>query len=64
MCLASVYVKEADKEKLVADRVTRIQLNKETGEIQCVNLFGERVNVIGSLEYIDLQNARVNIVSK
>lgn len=64
MCLASVYFKEPDKEKLVTDKVTRVQIDPVTSEILCINLFGEKVRTVGRLELIDLQNARITIIPK
>lgn len=61
MCLASVFTKSDGKEKLVADKVIRILIDKHTGEILCVNLFGERVMLPGKLECIDFQNSCVKI---
>ena len=60
MCLASVYYHDSTGDKLIDDKVAVLKPGADNS-FSCVNLFGERTEIRGVIELIDLQNSRICI---
>lgn len=60
MCLFSVYVKAEKEQKLLLDKVCRLE--DIGGKIQCVNLFGQTDIIPGKIHLVDTNRARIDIL--
>ena len=62
MCLAALYYHDNEGDKLIDDKIAFLKQGAGNS-FSCVNLFGERTDIMGELDFIDLQNSRICIRS-